>query len=485
MKKIKVFAPLVIVTLVVLSFSSTTALSAEPCDASTACFDVSLSPATLTGDVYVDGNLIVGAVNTTRLTLTPATSYLIEFRNIQDPATPGFGDLFVYPNQSKAGQSTTAGRTRTVTFRPTKQYIKGVLEITCDPRGRKATDNVVCRPTIDGVVQADITPGAKATYNLPAGEHAVHTDLVGDQANNWSPTTRDDTVTVNAGRSSVQTTKLRTSFTLKGLIKISISTKGLVADLYLDGTLLASQAPSLDIYVTSGTHTVEAKAVTDPAANGQYVYADYASKVTVSAAGTRPVSLRPQKTWLVGFLVVSCQINRKLTTDDVRCLVNADGTDLGTTEAGQRSTFSLPIGSHAIVVSTTGASAGNWVSPVSTTANISGGRNSSYSARFNLKPLPTSTPAPTPFQDLVSLISPVDHGADATITVRTLPAVQCSITVYYKSGPSTAQGLSPQMANGDGICSWTWKVGTNTTPGTWRIVVTTGGVTKTYPFVVQ
>jgi hypothetical protein len=100
--------------------------------------------------------------------------------------------------------------------------------------------------------------------------------------------------------------------------------------------------------------------------------------------------------------------------------------------------------------------------------------------------LPTNTaPAVSDFQELVSLTSPVSAGAYATITVRTTPGASCSIVVYYKSGPSTAQGLGPKTAGGDGICSWTWKVGTRTTPGTWSIVVTTGTVTQQYPFVVQ
>ncbi len=88
-------------------------------------------------------------------------------------------------------------------------------------------------------------------------------------------------------------------------------------------------------------------------------------------------------------------------------------------------------------------------------------------------------------QTLVSLTSPVHPGAYATIAVRSKAGVRCAITVYYKSGPSTAKGLGPKTAGSDARCAWTWKVGTATTPGTWRIVVTTGIVTKTYWFVVK
>jgi hypothetical protein len=54
---------------------------------------------------------------------------------------------------------------------------------------------------------------------------------------------------------------------------------------------------------------------------------------------------------------------------------------------------------------------------------------------------------------------------------KTAPNAQCSITVYYKSGPGTAAGLAPTVADSSGNVSWTWIVGTRTTPGTWDIVV--------------
>lgn len=368
------------------------AQGAAACDPASGCFDVSLSPVTLTGDVYLDGNFIVGQVNAVRLTTTPGVAHLVEVRNIQDPATPGFGDLFVYPDQSRPNALAGVGLTRFVTFYPAKQYVKGILELTCDPRGRRATDLVACRPTIDGATQPDIPAGGKAAFNLTAGQHAVHTDLVGDQANNWSPTSRDDTATINAGRTYVQTTRLRAWFTLKGVLKIAVWPKGLVADIYLNGGLLASQVASLDVFVAPGTHTVEARAITDPNANGQYNFADTSQSAFVAAAGTRYVNFRPVKNWLMGFLAVTCQINRKATTDDVRCAVSSDGNQIGTVEAGKRGTFALATGAHTISVATGGAQAANWDGPVSGSLSIFGGRTTSYFARFNLRPVPTPAP---------------------------------------------------------------------------------------------
>jgi hypothetical protein len=66
--------------------------------------------------------------------------------------------------------------------------------------------------------------------------------------------------------------------------------------------------------------------------------------------------------------------------------------------------------------------------------------------------------------------SPGDY---ATLVASVSPARRCSITVHYKSGPSRAKGLYPKSPAG-GRVSWTWKIGTNTTPGRWPITVSCG-----------
>ena len=76
-----------------------------------------------------------------------------------------------------------------------------------------------------------------------------------------------------------------------------------------------------------------------------------------------------------------------------------------------------------------------------------------------------------PALQIVSVTSPVRPGANATLVAQTTSGAVCSITVYYKSGASTAQGLYSKTADSSGRVSWTWKVGTRTTPGSWRIVV--------------
>lgn len=74
--------------------------------------------------------------------------------------------------------------------------------------------------------------------------------------------------------------------------------------------------------------------------------------------------------------------------------------------------------------------------------------------------------------DFIFVSSPVKAGDYATVTVKTVPGAQCTITVWYPSGPSTASGLEPKTADASGRVTWSWRVGTRTTPGTHRIVVT-------------
>ncbi len=72
---------------------------------------------------------------------------------------------------------------------------------------------------------------------------------------------------------------------------------------------------------------------------------------------------------------------------------------------------------------------------------------------------------------LVRLTSPITAGSDARIEVVTAPGADCAIVVRYKSGPSKAKGLYPQTADTTGGVVWRWRVGSNTTPGRWPVIV--------------
>jgi len=92
-------------------------------------------------------------------------------------------------------------------------------------------------------------------------------------------------------------------------------------------------------------------------------------------------------------------------------------------------------------------------------------------------PTPPETKSPGPAQTAVTFVNApltVARGQNATLQVKTAPNTSCSIEVDYKSGPSTATGLIPKTSDAAGNVSWTWKVGANTTPGTWPITVTCG-----------
>src|SRR5215467_14847793 len=74
---------------------------------------------------------------------------------------------------------------------------------------------------------------------------------------------------------------------------------------------------------------------------------------------------------------------------------------------------------------------------------------------------------------LVRVTSPARRNSYATLVAQVVPRQLCRIAVYYKSGPSHAQGLYPKLPR-NGRVSWTWMVGTNTTAGRWPIRVSCG-----------
>jgi len=88
----------------------------------------------------------------------------------------------------------------------------------------------------------------------------------------------------------------------------------------------------------------------------------------------------------------------------------------------------------------------------------------------------TSGPARAEFPSVkfVTVRSPVPPGSTGLVTIKTKPRTVCTITVMYKTGPSRAAGLIPKTADREGNITWTWKVGTRTTPGVWPIIVECG-----------
>ena len=85
--------------------------------------------------------------------------------------------------------------------------------------------------------------------------------------------------------------------------------------------------------------------------------------------------------------------------------------------------------------------------------------------------------------NLVKPASQVKAGRIAELRITTQPGAICFIAICYESGLSEATGItehSPQEVDQNGECSWQWKVGGNTKPGEWPIVVTAYLDGKTY-----
>lgn len=98
-------------------------------------------------------------------------------------------------------------------------------------------------------------------------------------------------------------------------------------------------------------------------------------------------------------------------------------------------------------------------------------------------PLPTQPPAGI---TLISLTSPVAAGANANLVIQTAPGVSCFLTYTTPSGNrSEAQGLGATTADGNGLCGWTWRIGSSTNPGTGRLSVSAGTANASFEIIIQ
>src|SRR5215813_8007177 len=82
--------------------------------------------------------------------------------------------------------------------------------------------------------------------------------------------------------------------------------------------------------------------------------------------------------------------------------------------------------------------------------------------------VPGVTATPTP-ESVTFLDAPlfVERGHTATLHAQTAPDTDCSIEVGYPSPPE----LDEATSDGNGIVSWSWKVGKRVEPGSWPITV--------------
>lgn len=69
--------------------------------------------------------------------------------------------------------------------------------------------------------------------------------------------------------------------------------------------------------------------------------------------------------------------------------------------------------------------------------------------------------------------SPITIGDNASLSIRTLPGVPCTISFTFNDDNerSTDTGLIPKIADEYGLLDWTWSVKANVRPGTWPVEV--------------
>lgn len=73
--------------------------------------------------------------------------------------------------------------------------------------------------------------------------------------------------------------------------------------------------------------------------------------------------------------------------------------------------------------------------------------------------------------DIILEPGTIKRDTGATFSFLGEPNTLYSITVYVKSGASHAKGLDPKISDETGYVSWSWWVGENSTPGTYKIVI--------------
>jgi len=84
--------------------------------------------------------------------------------------------------------------------------------------------------------------------------------------------------------------------------------------------------------------------------------------------------------------------------------------------------------------------------------------------------------------EIITFISEINPGQFAYLEIKGEPNTTYSITVTYSSGPSKSKDLCDKISNSLGVVSWKWRVGVNTLPGEYSVVVSSGGqdVIKTH-----
>lgn len=289
---------LFLILLLIAPSPATHAQEVAPCPLGFGCVEVTLSPDSLIGDFFVGETLFAAAQHSALLQLPPAQAQQITIRNIQDSA-PGFGQLFVYA-ETRLSVSVREAQFRQFSARPRQTFIRGILNFTCAVSHAREGESVACLVLVDGAVLGEVPLNASADFILDPGERALQAQLIGSHVGLWSSTVYDQTVYITVGRTS----RARPQFTKLGHLLISLNQPNVVGDFYLNGELIAAQAPSVDRWVAPHQrYTIEVKNLTDPAAAGIYRWRDTSTSTYVSPGQEAVVQVRlrkenlPETTW--------------------------------------------------------------------------------------------------------------------------------------------------------------------------------------------
>lgn len=93
---------------------------------------------------------------------------------------------------------------------------------------------------------------------------------------------------------------------------------------------------------------------------------------------------------------------------------------------------------------------------------------------------PPEAPAEEPQAVLsfTSFPSSVSRNSTATVSIHGQPNTDYSITVYYKSGAASADGLETKTSDANGNVTWSWKIGAKTSTSYQPSVTVSGGGEK-------
>jgi hypothetical protein len=102
-----------------------------------------------------------------------------------------------------------------------------------------------------------------------------------------------------------------------------------------------------------------------------------------------------------------------------------------------------------------------------------------YSETINTSPTPQSLPTRVKFK--VNLPQKAFTNSNVTVSVEAQPGTNCGITYVAPTGETNeAEGLGDTMANENGMCTWTWRIGEVKQKGAGRVIISIGGISETH-----